>query len=182
MPASPARQALTAERRTQALKLKVAGHTFEHIAETLGYASRGAAYTDIIRALAQRKKDVDDALPQYIALELERLDTLEQEVWAVLNRPHQVVSQGRIVRDADGEPLADDGPILDAVDRLLKIQARRARLLGHDAPVKVQQEVTVIDGGVDAEIARLLAGMAAGGEAAPAGHPEVRGVEENSPT
>ncbi|WP_188195602.1 hypothetical protein [Nonomuraea sp. SYSU D8015] len=45
----------------------------------------------------------------------------------------------------DGAPLVDDGPKLAAIDRLLKIQARRAALLGLDAEKKVS-----VSGGVNA--------------------------------
>ncbi|GAA2395473.1 hypothetical protein GCM10010404_61300 [Nonomuraea africana] len=70
------------------------------------------------------------------------------------------VSQGRVVRlgqpfidddgnaavdDGRGEPLEDDAPVLAAIDRMLKIQERRAKLLGLDIPVKqlVGGDVTV---------------------------------------
>jgi hypothetical protein len=45
--------------------------------------------------------------------------------------------------------LADDAPVLNAVDRLVKISESRRKLLGLDAPAKVQSEGTVrysIDG------------------------------------
>jgi hypothetical protein len=64
-----------------------------------------------------------------------------RSVMGVLEREHVTVSHGKIVVTPDpdtGEerPLIDDAPILNAVDRLLRIQERRARLLGLDAPVK----------------------------------------------
>jgi hypothetical protein len=49
----------------------------------------------------------------------------------------------------DGAPLLDDAPVLAAVDRLLKVQERRAKLLGLDVPVKRQVEV---DGGLRYEV------------------------------
>ena len=69
-------------------------------------------------------------------MELERLDRLYEAAVGVLERHHVTVSQGRVVQ-LDGEPLPDDGPVLQAIDRLLKLQERRARLLGLDAAQKL---------------------------------------------
>jgi hypothetical protein len=55
-----------------------------------------------------------------------------------------------VVRGEDGEPVLDDAPVLAAIDRLLRIQERRARLLGLDAPTRSRIEV------VDDDVARML--------------------------
>lgn len=151
---SKAQQALTAERRAKALTLRVSGLTYEQIADQLGYAGRAAAYVDIERALTQRKRDQQAAADLAAPLELERLDTMERAAWAVLRRQHTLVSQGRVIKDDAGRPMQDDGPTLDAIDRLLKIQVRRAKLLGLDMPAKV--EVLTLDL-IDAEIEKLNA-------------------------
>ena len=75
------------------------------------------------------------------------------------------------------EPLTDNKPVLDAIIALLKIAERRAKLLGLDAPVKKQIEVST-GVGVDDRIAAVfgqLAQLAAGGEGAPTpgGLPEI---------
>lgn len=68
------------------------------------------------------------------------------------------------------EPLVDNKPVLDALTVLLKIAERRAKLLGLDAPVKKQIEVSA-GVGVDDRIERVLAQLAGGGqgEATPGG-------------
>jgi len=180
MPASKAQQAITADRRSKALALRVAGATLEQIAEQLGYADRQSAGKDIDRALAANTGQVADAAAERRPLEAERLDAMERAAWAVLRRPHTLVSQGRVMKDDAGRPMVDDGPILDAIDRLLKIQARRARLFGLDAPVKVQQEVRHVDS-FDADIAALVADLARRGEGPAEGHPEVRAVADQGP-
>jgi hypothetical protein len=80
------------------------------------------------------------------ALELDRLDQLQQVALAVMGADHPLVSEGRVVRveQADGTkvPLQDHGPVLAAMDRFLKIQDRRAKLLGLDAPTKVDATIT----------------------------------------
>jgi hypothetical protein len=97
------------------------------------------------RVLAETVQEPADDLRQ---MELDRLDALAQRVWAVLETQHVTVSNGRIVY-LGNEPLADDAPVLNAVDRLVKISESRRKLLGLDAPAKVQSEGTVrymIDG------------------------------------
>lgn len=146
MPPSRATRLRVAERRTKAIQLRAAGTSWETIAGELGYASRGAACNDVARALDQRLKEQNDQTEHLRAIELERLDAVEREVWDVLRRRHVLVSGGKVVRDDsvdDGQPLEDDGPTLAAVDRLVKIGERRAKLQGIDAPVKVDQGGTL---------------------------------------
>lgn len=78
------------------------------------------------------------------AAELLELDALRDEAWAVLRAEHVHVADGRIVKD-DGTPVTDHRPVLMAIDRLLKIQERRARLQGLDAPTKQQIHVLTED-------------------------------------
>lgn len=54
------------------------------------------------------------------------------------------------------EPLTDNKPVLDALAVLLKIAERRAKLLGLDAPVKKQIEVSSGEN-VDDRVSRVLA-------------------------
>ena len=83
---------------------------------------------------------------------------MAREAWDVLQRNHVVVSQGRVV-ELDGVPIPDDAPVLAAIDRLLKIQERRAKLLGLDAPTQSRVEV-VTESAVDKAIAELEAQIA----------------------
>lgn len=159
MPASRAKRADTAKRRTEAIRLRMAGESFESIAAKLGYNSRGAACQDITRALEQAVMEQARSVEVYREEELQRLDMLLAEAWTVLKRAHVTVSHGRIVRDDLEEPILDDGPTLAAIDRILKIEERRAKLLGLDAPQR--HEVVSIDA-VDAEIARLSAELGIG--------------------
>jgi len=143
MPVSRARRAQIAERRARAIALRAEGRTWDQICAELGYSSRAVACKDVSRALEERLKEQADQADHLRAVELERLDTLEREVWTVLRRRHVTVSGGKLVADEDGIPLQDDGPTLAAVDRLVRIAERRARLLGLDSPVKVDQTGTV---------------------------------------
>jgi hypothetical protein len=112
--ASPSRAKATpnriavAQREREALELRKAGKTFDEIAGALGYSERGGAAKAVSRALAATVQEPADELRR---LEVERLDALWGALW----------------------PLAIDGQ-LGAVDRCLAVQARRAKLLGLDAP------------------------------------------------
>jgi hypothetical protein len=167
------RSIATAQRRAQALKLRLAGARYDDITQQLGYSSRGAAVQDVQRALVATVQEPADELR---ALEVQRLDMLWQTALRVLTRQHVTVSNGKVVH-LDGSPVKDDAPVLAAIDRLLKIQERRARLLGLDAPAK--HEVVTLDA-VEAEIRRLneeLERAAASSESEDDGTGEFDGVE-----
>jgi hypothetical protein len=148
-----------AQRRADAVAMRMTGASFQAIADKLGYSSRGAACQDITRALEAAVAEQARTVEVYREEELQRLDLLLAEAWAVLKRQHVTVSHGRIIRDEEtDQPLIDDGPTLAAIDRVLKIQERRAKFLGLDAPTKV--EAITIDA-LDAEIAKLAAELEA---------------------
>lgn len=176
-PATSPRRIQTALRRRQAIEMRLAGVPVPEIAERLRYTSTGAVYQDIGRALVAY---VAEPAEELRALELARmdqtlmrLDEREARVLEVRDRPHWTVSNGHVVtvtvRNPDTgvetvEPLADDGPVLAATAQLMAIekqradvQARRAKLIGLNAPEK--HEVFTIDQ-IDAELARLDAEIA----------------------
>jgi len=131
MGASKARRTATAERRAKAIGLRLAGRDWESIAAALGYASRGAACTDVTRALASNLADVAAGAADLRALEAARLDTLQEAIWP--------------------EGLAGN---LQAAHMILRLMERRARLLGLDAPVRAAVDVAG-QVGVD-ELLRLI--------------------------
>ncbi len=149
---SRAQRAKTAARRAQAIELRLSGVPYETIAKQLGYADRGAACKDITRALEQSIAEQRASSETLREQELLRLDQLWQEVWKVLKTEHYILHQGTIVKKGDAE-LLDDGPILQAIDRLLRIQERRSKFLGLDSVIK--HEVSLHE--IDDEIRRLTA-------------------------
>lgn len=148
----------TVKRDAEIARLRSRSWTYRKIAEHLGM-SVSAVYEAVQRTYAEV---ITEPAEQMRKLELDRLDAMAEEVIKVLERRHVTVSNGKIVRqfagyelhedgtlkvDDEGKPipkfedLEDDAPVLAAVDRLLKIQERRAKLLGLDIPVK--QEIDV---------------------------------------
>jgi hypothetical protein len=109
--ASPKR-VQAAERRSVALELRKAGATYAAIGKTLGCTEQrahGIITGELQRLNAQRC----EAAAEVTRLEVERLDALLLGIWQ--------------------QAKAGDGP---AIDRVLAIMARRAKLLGLDMPDK----------------------------------------------
>jgi len=146
-----------AERQARVVDLRRQRIPFHKIGEQLGISRQRAQqlYEEAIQAVKE------PSVRAHRAEMLEQLDELEQAALKVLATEHVVVQQGHIVSkilDEDeegnpvyGEPLIDDAPVLNAIDRLLKIQERRARLVGADAATKVE-----VESHVDPESIELL--------------------------
>ncbi len=116
--AKHASESLTSPRRIeavnkqrQAVELRKAGASFAMIAEQLGYASVSGAFKAVQTAL---RKTLQAPADEVRNLELERLDTLLLALWPQARQGNQ-----------------------GAIDRVLRIMERRAKLLGLDAPTKV---------------------------------------------
>lgn len=114
------RNALNAtDRQRRALELRIAGKTLEQIAVELGYAGPQGADQAIRRALRKTLQEPADTLR---VLELIRLDKLMAGLW-----PFAVLGK------------------TEAIDRVLKIMDRRAKLMGLDAPLKISVAQLVND-------------------------------------
>ncbi len=139
-----------AGRDNEAARLKALGWSLQEIADHLDLnhdpARAGAA---IRRALANTVRIARD---EQRLLELAGLDELERACWIELQARHVLVSNGRIIRGDDEEPLEDDRFVLETVDRILRIKDTRAKLLGLNAPTR--SEVITIDS-VDSAIRDL---------------------------
>lgn len=124
------------DKERRVLELRRAGLTFDMIASEVGYSNASGAYHAFTRAL--KRTLVNAGSEEMREVELDRLDRLQRMAW----------------------PLAIQGN-LRAIDSILKIMSRRARLLGLDAPIK--QEITMFEGGtdIDREVQRLIAQLEA---------------------
>ena len=135
-----------AARDAEACRLRAQNLSYQQIADRLGIP-KTAAYESVQRALADTVREPADEVR---LLALMELDELAQAARQVLEARHYAISHGRLIRlTDDSEPLEDTAPKLAAVDRLLRIQESRRKLLGLDIPVK--QEL-VVDGGIRYEI------------------------------
>lgn len=145
----------TAARRTQLAELVRDGrYTWEQIAEQLDYASPGAAATDYKRIVEIRRKELAQTLDEQRAAQLEGLQEIRRVAVEVMRRDHLAVSGGNVIIDPrNDDVLKDDGPRLAAIDRIAKIDAQIAALLGLNAPTRVEEngELKIIVEGVDLE-------------------------------
>src|SRR5450755_4021214 len=166
------RTAATIKRDHKAAELRGQGFSFDRIAAELRFASRGKAHEAVMRAYAEIPSEES---AQAKALDLERIDRLIEQEWAIMLRDHVTDSQGRVAgkvigveRDEDGIPLTgaegnpiliyedimDDGPALAAIREIRGLLERRAKMTGYDAPVRSRIEV-ITEETVDSELARL---------------------------
>jgi len=155
----------TAERDAAACRLWDRGDTLQAIADTLGFCDRAA----VNRAIKRSLKDTQ-AVPAGMVRDrqMRRLDEMYRAALAVLETEHVTVSQGRIVCDADGVVVPDDAPVLAAIDRMIRIEARMAELIGLDAPKRSRIEVITEDA-VDAAVRELEAELVGLNEAVAGG-------------
>lgn len=154
-----AKEFVLTERRVKLIDYRNEGRKYHEFYAELGYATPSHASKDFQRCLEHVIAEERHSLEVYRQAELMKLDTLSVAAMRVLNRKHyHVAPNGHIVEDPNGGPLVDDGPNLAAMDRLIRIGDRRAKLLGLDQPQRL--EVLTIDA-IDAEIQRLHSEIAA---------------------
>ena len=142
-----------------AARLRAEGKTYRQIAEIQG-CSVPTAFHRVERAC---KAVPVEAVESLRTVEIERLDLLQRVALEQLVTDQPKIDHGRVVRDDDGTPMIDQAAKLTALDKLLKIAERRARLLGLDQPTRIAQEVTVFAAGseIDREVERLAQQLAA---------------------
>lgn len=107
-------------KQQQAVQLRMAGATLNQIASELGYASDSGAYKAIMRELEQTAHDQSESTEAVRQLEIKRLDSMLFPIW--------------------NSVLTGD---LQATTTALRIQERRASLLGLDAPKQVDARIRV---------------------------------------
>jgi hypothetical protein len=132
------------DKENKVLELRRAGLTWQRIAEEVGYADHTGAYAAYKRALKRTQQQPADELR---FAELDRIDRLQLALW----------------------PKAMKGDNA-SVNTIVRLMERRARLLGLDTPIKVQNEVMVLDGGDLDERVRQFAYLIAEARIAALGH------------
>ena len=107
-------------RGQQAIKLRMAGATLDDIAKQLDFKSTAGAYKSVMRELKATAQDMGEGIEAVRQLELKRLDQMLFPLWS--------------------QVLAGD---VAATTTALRIQERRAALLGLDAPKQIEARVRV---------------------------------------
>lgn len=141
------------------------GYTYREISERLNEenARRGVGYTitkqmvywDMQRLLIEWKRERMENIDDYVTQELRKLDKMEVELWEAWERSktgklreknRQNAKPRKVLEDGDNpeyygyeetttETSAGNPRFLDL---LLNVQQRRAKMLGFDAPIKVE--------------------------------------------
>lgn len=114
---NPSRRVENHDRRLKALEMRKARATYTQIGQKLGI-SKQRAYTIVQQALRETLQEPADDVRK---LELETLDRLQFGLWQHAAAGNQ-----------------------GAVDRVLRIMERRAKLLGLDAPSQLEHGGNVI--------------------------------------
>lgn len=138
-------------RRTEATKLRRQGWTLQEIADKYG-VSVVTVHRDIQLVLRRTIEAGVTEMDEHRALELERIDSAIFEVMSILEgrNPESKHSVELAAYETDEDTSVDDALEaraelrLKAVDRLVKLNQERAKLLGLYAPEK--QELTGKDG------------------------------------
>lgn len=138
--------------------LFVKGYAYREIAKRLNEYNRErgldyeitykTVYYDIDKVLQEWKKERFETVDNYIQLELKKLDKMEVELWQAwelskTSKKKTKIVGGNIVNGEISGGVLDNRTLETTngdpryLDLLLKVQERRAKLLGYNAPVKV---------------------------------------------
>lgn len=124
-----------AQRREQAVNMRIGGATFAQIGKQLGMTRQGARQA-VQAALYATAKSTEEKADELRVLEMHRLDALQAANWQ--DAMNGDIQKGKL---------------------LLSIMTRRAAMLGLDAPTKTEMRVgeVDIDAAINAELARVAA-------------------------
>lgn len=118
------------KREAEVCRLRLHGHSFSQIARALGLSEKRVSQM-YARAFEKTRKERQECAEMCVQMELRRLDEMHKRVYQ------------EVIETKEGEkPEVRIHSLLEGVDRLIKIQERRAKLLGLDQPEK-KVEVTM---------------------------------------
>lgn len=138
---TPTVELTLSERNQRAAQMKRRGSTYQVIADTLGIAL-STAYAAVESAMAEIPFEDADTLRK---IEMAHLDKAQEKTLEILDSRHVAISaSGKVVYSETGDEVLDDSVSLKAAETLVKIQTRRAKLLGLDAPTRTVALVGII--------------------------------------
>jgi hypothetical protein len=133
MPISRAQRTVVADRRTKLLQMRLAGVDYDTIADRLDYGSASTARKDFTRAMRETLELEAEKADELRTLELQRLDRLQAAAWADALKGN-----------------------LRAIETVLKVVDRRCRLLGLDAPLRLDATVSEEPSAQDLELRDMI--------------------------
>lgn len=126
---------------------------------------------DIHRALKEYRKRTDTGIEEKLTAAVLRLNEIRRRLYSVIVADHFVLHQGEIVRDKEGRPLKDNGPVLAALGQLRALEEQQARLEGTNAREKID---IALERRVESEATDVVEAILAGFSAVPELEPAVR--------
>ncbi len=130
-------------RRAEALRLRCRGYSVREIGAELGI-SKSVAADDVRKAMGEAKKLSQEELDTERELELHRIDLALKVVAKILNDREVTAAEAAKLDISMAELLdSEDELKLKAIDRQVKLQEQRAKLLGLYAPEKRDINATV---------------------------------------
>ena len=129
-----------------AVELRLRGHTYQAIADALGWKCHTSPRAVVQRALRNMIQEPCDELRQ---VEAWRLDRLASHLWPTDDdlEPaapcESIQDEEERINDQDRRESARVKRLNSKIDRLLKIMERRARLMGIDVPVVHKLEANI---------------------------------------
>lgn len=129
------------KQRIRAYELRLDGRTLRQIGDDLGI-SRTTVQKLLVEEHTERLDPLKD---QYLQYELDRLDRLQQIAVAMLQAPwtvHHGIGPDGV---AWSLPVPDHAKLNATIATALRISESRRKLVGLDAPVKVQADVQVTE-------------------------------------
>jgi hypothetical protein len=167
-------------RRWKAITLANRGLTHRMIAEQmegdytegLSLEQRTAQVSmDIHRALKEYRRRTDQGIEEKLTAAVLRLNEIRRRLYAVIVSDHFVLQGGQIVKDDEGRPLKDNGPVLAALGQLRALEEQQARLEGTNAREKID---IALERRVEDESTDVVEAILAGFSAVPELEPAVR--------
>jgi hypothetical protein len=116
----------------------VVGLTWDETAKATGFNTPQACQTTVSRHMKQVARNTEKELEPMIAQLDMRFDAMRKRVHSVLAGDHPLVQNGVIVRDDQGRPLKDAGPVLAAINTWLSIEKSWSATHGTDASKKLE--------------------------------------------
>lgn len=120
--------------------MAVDGHTYQEIADRLGYNSPQAAHRDVKAGMAPAAKALREEADHFLAVQMARLEQMHHDARRIFAE-----YQGDEYSIAPDQRLA-------ALDRVAKASAEFRKLTGLDAPSRTENKTT-LDGAVSYQVA-----------------------------
>jgi uncharacterized protein (DUF1778 family) len=141
MAANDAEAQVIEARRLKAWEFRIKGHSYSEIGKLTG-VSNYTAFHDVKAMLDKARAETSDTVEHHRALQLSRLDKATSVLMPMLDDP---------------------ATALQAMDRLDKLERRRAELMGLDAPEKHEVDVSADVKATPASAAELVRKTFGGG-------------------